>query len=44
MLTEKLKKPGPVLRLRVERHKGTWQVVKHIRLAEKTLPFPDELP
>ena len=44
MLKEKLTKPGPVLRLRVERSKGTWRVVKHIRLAAKTLPFPDELP
>jgi hypothetical protein len=44
MLTERLKRPGPVLRLRVERSKGKWKVVKRLRLAEKTLPPSDELP
>jgi hypothetical protein len=44
MLQEKQKKPGPVLRLRVERSKGKWRVIKYICLAEKTLPASAELP
>ncbi len=44
MLIERLKKPVPVIRLRVERSKGEWRVVKHIRLAEKTIPPSEELP
>lgn len=33
-----------MLRVRIKRKEGKWNIVKRIRLQEKTIPFSDDLP
>lgn len=43
MISKKRQEPGPVLRVRIERKEGKWNIVKRIRLPEKTIPSSDDL-
>lgn len=42
--TTRARKPGPVIRLRLERKDDTWSIIKRIPLEEKTVPRSYELP
>jgi hypothetical protein len=44
MKLDRLRGPGPVLRIRVERRAGRWKVVKRIHLPEKVVPASEDLP
>lgn len=43
-MSKKRQEPGPVLRVRIERKKGNWRIVKRTRVPEMTIPASDDLP
>ena len=44
MISANRQKPGPVLRIRVERKEGKWRVVKRIKVPEMTIPNSYDFP
>jgi hypothetical protein len=43
-LAKRIKTPGPVIRLRLQRKNNKWSIIKRISLPEKTVPRSFELP